>query len=332
MKTQLKNYLNVRYSTQNLTDEEFNSIVDDLAEQLEQVSFVPQYTDAQLYKDWMQLKKWTTKDDYINSTNRIGMKLCEHFFPNFYDIADNKGNSFHSMWKKENLIKILRWNRKSHSTPYLSELKRGIYFCCGMTKSTMYRPQMMKMICDHYSPKIVLDPCMGWGGRMLGAVASGAHYIGFDPNTLTYDNLKKLAKFLNIEDKVTLICDDAMNMDKHNLPYVDLILTSPPYFDLEVYTNESTQSISNHSNYRAWSDFFLKGIIKKSACLLNEGGVSCWNVGKVGKNNMFDDVRTYQEEIGYKQIKEFLVVSSKRQALQKTGNNKSNDNTVVYKI
>ena len=107
MTTLLQNYLNKRNSTRNLSDQEFDSIVDILAEELEQVSFIPNYTDPQLYKDWMDLKKWTTKDDYINSTNRIGMKLCEHFFPNFYDIADNKGNSFHSMWKKENLIKIL---------------------------------------------------------------------------------------------------------------------------------------------------------------------------------------------------------------------------------
>ena len=332
MITHLKNYLNVRYSTRNLSDEEFEAIVETLAEELENVSFIPQYTNAQLYKDWVDLKKWKTTDDFINSTNRVGMKLCEHFFPNFYDIADNKGNSFNTMWKKDNLIKILRWNRKSHSTPYLSELKRGIYFCCGMTKSTMYRPQMMKMICDYYSPNIVLDPCMGWGGRMLGAVASGAHYIGFDPNTETYNNLQKMAKFLDIENKVTLIYDDAMNMDKHNLPNVDLVLTSPPYFDLEVYTNETTQSIHNHSNYRAWSDFFLKGIIQKSACLLNVGGVSCWNVGKVGKNDMFVDVENYQNEIGYKQVKEFTVVSSKRQSLQKTNDNKSADYTVVYKI
>lgn len=326
----LQNYLNKRYSTRNLTDEQFELVVADLAEQLEQVSFIPTYTDPQLYQDWQDLKKWSTKEDYINSTNRIGMKLCEQFFPNFYDIADNKGNTFKTMWRKDNLIKIFRWNRKSHSTPYLSELKRGIYFCCGMTKSTMYRPQMSKMICDTYSPKIVLDPCMGWGGRLLGAVASGAHYIGFDPNTETFNNLKRMVEFLNITDKVTLICDDAMNMNNYDLPKVDLIITSPPYFDLEVYTKENTQSISNHSNYRGWSDYFLKGIIEKSTCLLNENGVSCWNVGKVGKNDMNDDVKNYHNEIGFRYQKEFKVVSSKRQALQTTVNKKSNDNTVIY--
>jgi len=213
----------------------------------------------------------------------------------------------------------------------LSELKRGVYFCCGMTKSTMYRPQMMKMVCDTYKPEIVLDPCMGWAGRLLGAVASGAHYIGFDPNTTTFANIQRLVKFLGVEDQVTLICDDAMNMAKYNLPKVDLVLTSPPYFDLEVYAQEQSQSITKHDSYRSWSDYFLKGIIENSAALLKPEGVTCWNVGKVGKNDMRDDVRAYLTAIDFVEIKEFNVVSSKRQSLKKPGDNKSNDNTIVFR-
>jgi DNA modification methylase len=121
-----------------------------------------------------------------------------------------------------------------------------------------------------------------------------------------------------------------MNMDKYNLPKVDLVVTSPPYFDLEVYTNEQSQSITNHSNYRTWSDYFLYGIIEKSICHLNDGGVSCWNVGKVGKTDMNDDVKNYHEKLNFKMSKEFSVVSSKRQALQTKADKKSSDNTVVY--
>jgi 16S rRNA G966 N2-methylase RsmD len=305
--------------------------VEELAEQLEKISIYNTYTEKQLFEDWNNLNKWKSDSLTISSTNRIGLKLCEHFFPNFYDISDNKGNSFNSLWNKQNLIKILRWNRKSHSTPYLSELKRGIYFCCGSTKNTMYRPQMAKMICDTYKPKIVLDPCMGWGGRLLGTVSSGAHYIGFDPNTKTFEGLQNLVKFLNIQDKVTLICDDAMNMHKYNLPKIDLVITSPPYFDLEVYSDEPNQSIEGYSNYQDWSDNFLKSIIEKSSSLMNDGGVSCWNVGKVGKYDMNIDVAKYHEQLGFNKIQVFSVVSSKRQSLQKTGSDKSVDVTVIFK-
>jgi len=327
----IEQYLNVRHSIRNLSDASFESVIGTLAKELEQVNYLPSYNNKELQLAWKQLCNWTTNSNEFNSTSRIGLKLCEHFFPNFYDI-EMKGKTFKGLWKAENLEKILRWNRKSHSTPYLSELKRGIYFCCGLTKNTMYRPQMAKMICDRYKPDIVLDPCAGWGGRMLGTVASGARYIAFEPNTKTFDNLNKLANFLDIQDRVTLFCDDALQMDKYNVPKVDLVLTSPPYFDIEIYSKETTQSITSHSTYNDWAEHFLKPLVGLCLDRLNSNGVSCWNVGKVGNRDMNTDVENYHISRGYKKSLEFKVVSSKRQAINKTKNEKSTDNTVVYSL
>lgn len=329
----INDFLNKKNSTRNLSDEYFNSIVEDLADQLVNIPIENNYSHEELYKDWFNLTKWKSTDTNINSTSRIGMKLCEQFFPNFYDIEDNKGKSFRNQWTQENLIKILKWNRKSHSTPYLSELKRGIYFCCGMTKNTMYRPQMAKMICDYYKPQIVLDPCAGWGGRMMGTVSSGSTYIAFEPNTKTYNNLLSLIEFLNISEKVRIINDDALNMLEYDIPIVDMILTSPPYFDLEVYTHENTQSIHNHDNYNSWSNSFLRELINKSISKLNPNGVSCWNVGKVGKYDMNDCVIRYHEESGLFKSETFSVNSSKRQSNQnKSKNSKNSDITISYSI
>lgn len=326
----IEDYLNVRYSLRNISDQDFEIILPQLASELAQVSFIPSHDDKVLKNDWKNLCNWQSSTNTINSTSRIGLKLCEHFFPNFYDI-EMKGKTYKEFWNKQNLEKILRWNRKSHSTPYLSEIKRGVYFCLGLTKNTMYRPQMAKLICDTYKPNLVLDPCAGWGGRMLGAVASGAHYYAFEPNTTTYDNLIKLAKFLKIENKVTLICDDALQMGKYSIPKVDLVLTSPPYYTLEVYCKEETQSVNNYQTYEDWSKFFLKELIRICSYQLLDNGHSCWNVGRTGCWTMFDDVRSYHNEFGYSPINEFDVVSSKRQAINKTGNEKSQDTTVIYK-
>jgi 16S rRNA G966 N2-methylase RsmD len=323
-------FLNKKDSLRNLSDKSFEDVVEELANQLEKVSLFYEYTTEQLNRDWELLKNWHSTTNSINSTSRLGMKLCEQFFPNFYHIEDNKGRSFINQWNEENLIKVLRWNRKSHSTPYLSELKRGIYFCCGLCKSTMFRPQLAKMIVEHYDAKIVLDPCAGWGGRMLGTVSAGAKYIAFEPNIITWMNLKYLSEVLNIEDKVTLICDDALNMEEYDIPKVDMIITSPPYFDLEIYSHDETQSITNCYNYDNWSERFLKSIIDKSLSYLKDGGVSCWNVASVGKNDMHHDVMQYHKMQNYIRTNQFSIISSKRQALQKINNNKSKDITFVY--
>jgi len=328
----LVDVLNKRFSTRNLSDIDFDAAVPNLAVELSQTSYYPQYTPAELNKDWANLCKWSSTSNDISSTSRMGMKLSEHYCPNFYDIESSTGNSFKSLWIPSNLEKILRWNRKSHSTPYLSELKRGIYFCCGLTKNTMYRPQMMKLACIKYKPEIVLDPCAGWGGRMLGAVSYGAQYIAFEPNTTTYNNLVSMANFLGIQNKVRLICDDARNMKQYNLPKVDLVLTSPPYFDLEVYTHEQTQSITNTPTYQDWADGFLREVIKLSIEHLKDNGTSCWNVGKVRNRDMNVDVLKYHNDFGYDKVDILSVISSKRQSNQTvTMNSKSSDTTVVYK-
>jgi len=323
-------FLNIRHSLRNLSDEEFNTLVPSLAHELSTVSFHPHYTDAELKTDWMKLRKWIPNADTISSTQRLGMKLCEYFFPNFYNIEDKKGVSFSSLWTPNNLEKVLRWNRKSHSTPYLSELKRGIYFNFGLPKSTMYRPQMAKMIVGNLRAEHVLDPCAGWGGRLLGTVATGAHYTAFEPNTETYHNLLRLVDFLNVGNKVTLYHDSALNMDHYEIPNVDLILTSPPYFDLEVYSREATQSITGCTTYAMWVEQFLNPLVQKALAKLVPNGWSCWNVHNVGKMHMIQDIAHMHE--AYPAKKTFPVTSSKRQANQQTEakNQKNADVTICY--
>ena len=154
-------FLNVRNSLRKLSDQDFNDKVEQLAEELVQVDYKTKYTEEQLKKDWDVLKNYNTESDNTSSTVRVGMKLCEHFFPNFYNIKNSKGASFVSSWNKENLVKILKWNRKSHSTPYMSEIKRGIYFCTGLTKNTMFRPHLAKTVVSYFPGNTVLDPCAG---------------------------------------------------------------------------------------------------------------------------------------------------------------------------
>ena len=324
----IQTFLNIKNSVRNLSDVEFENILPTLASELEDVSFYYSYSDSDLLKDWNALIKWNARVDTMASTQRVGMKLCEHFFPNFFDIENKDGNSFKSLWKADKLEKVLRWNRKSHSTPYLSELRRGIYFNYKLAKSTMYRPQMAKMVVTNLGAKRVLDPCAGWSGRMLGSVAAGAEYIAFEPNTETYEGLLKLIKLLGIEDKVRIINDSALEMDKYDIGEFDLILTSPPYFDLEVYSHEDTQSIKGCDTYSMWVNNFLKPLIELSISHMKQNGWSCWNVHNVGKMKMIDDVKVIHE--GYNNQKVFSVTSSKRQTNQTVSKNKNADVTICY--
>jgi len=323
-------FLNKKNSLRNLTDEEFEKLLPTLSKELSFVNFYPRYTEKELLDDWSKLIRWNPTARIINSTSRVGMKLCEHFFENFYDIEDSKGNSFKKMWSDTELLKkVLVWNRKSHTTPYLSELKRGVYFCGGLPKSTMYRPQLAKMIT--FGSNVVLDPCMGWGGRLLGTISNFSHYIGFEPNTKTFEGLSELVDFLGVKNMVTLINDDAMNIDNYDLPMVDCIVTSPPYFNLEVYSHEKTQSVYNTQTYKEWENNFLKPLVKKCVTKLNDGGKSCWNVARVGKNDMWDSIDESHRELEFYPNFTYQIQSSARQVNQPNNKNKKSvDKTVVY--
>lgn len=326
----VNNFLNKKNSTRDLSDEKFTEILPILAKGLSKVNFHYFIDDEKLLKDWEKLKKFEKEGLHTASTVRTGMKLCEHFFPNFFDTKNSSGKSFKDFWNKEDLQKVIKWNRSSHSTPYLSELRRGIYFCNGLTKNTMYRPHIAKMVCDYYKPKRVLDPCCGWGGRLLGTTAGGIEYVGFETNEETYENLNKLISFLNIEDLTTIYNTGSETMEFEN--EFDLVITSPPYFNLEIYSDGENQSENMFDTYENWLNGWLKVVIEKSIKALKENGVSCWNIHNIGRYKLIDDVISIHKENGFEIDSNFGVVSSLRQSNQDNSKKKKkSDLTMCFK-
>lgn len=343
-------FLGKKNSLRVMSEQDFEQSLDSFALSLHDHGFLYDYSDAELHNDWIALRRYSgdqdlemdaeTREIRTSSTVRAGMSICEHFFPNFFEIKNSKGVSFSDCWNDlENLKKILRWNRKSHSTPFLSELRRGVYFCCGLTKNTMYRPHMSKLICSKFARRVVLDPCCGWGGRMLGALAARKHYIGFEPNPVTYKHLKEIVHYFRNEgldtSKCTLIHDGAENMDKYDFPEVDLILTSPPYFNLEIYHEGKQQSENNYDSYAEWRDKWLADVIQKSISRLNKNAVtfSAWNVHDVGKMKMIADVERIHNDMNFVHHRDVSLSSSKRQANQenKKKNQKNLDLTRIFR-
>lgn len=327
-KVNIYDFLNKPNTLRNLTEEEFERYLPDLAEQLSQVDYHFNYTNDELIEDWKKLQKYINNDFGTAAQTRPGMKLCEHFFPNFFDIKNSKGVGFKDYWTPEKLQKVIKWNRSSHSTPYLSEMRRGVIFCNGLTKNTMYRPHLAKMINMYYKSKNTIDPCCGWGGRLLGTVSAGANYTGYEPNSETYQHLLELCDFLNINNKVKLYNIGAEKAEL--LENYDLSITSPPYYNLEIYSDESTQCENQYNTYDEWKINWLFPIIDNFSA---HCAVTCWNVANVGKIKLIDNIEQHLSNKGYQIDQIFSIGSSARQANQNEKRNKKNyDNTFCYKI
>jgi hypothetical protein len=180
----------------------------------------------------------------------------------------------------------------------------------------MYRPIMAKLVANHFNAKSVLDVCSGWGGRMIGCCSvEGVRYTGFEPCVETYRGLCAMKDFLGLtyatlinkpaEEALLSLRDDEM---------FDIGLTSPPYYNLELYSNEDTQSTSKYPTYEDWVANFLEPVVTG---VIQHVRTSCWSVKNFKTNkkyNLFDDVVRIHEKHGWIFMKDvqFTMKNSKR--------------------
>lgn len=127
----------------------------------------------------------------------------------------------------------------------------------------------------------VLDPCAGWGGRMIGCASiPNTTYTACEPSTQTYEGLLKLGEWLK-----TL--QPTFNYHVYKLPYedfetdekFDVALTSPPYYNTEHYSDEPTNSLNRYTTFETWVEGFYRPLIETTMKRLSDDGVFILNVG-----------------------------------------------------
>jgi len=83
----------------------------------------------------------------------------------------------------------------------------------------------------------------------------------------------------------------------HALLFYDLIVTSPPYFDLERYSDEETQSFKKYPKYEEWLDKFLFVLIKESHRLLKDDGVFILNIADCKNHKIVEHVEMFAKSM-----------------------------------
>lgn len=119
----------------------------------------------------------------------------------------------------------------------------------------------------------VLDPSMGWGDRLIGYLAIANlypkisfTYTGFDPNVdlkSGYDTIIKKFKQKNGSVNINIKGFEESVLIENSFEYC---LTSPPFFDLEIYSEDATQSVNTTTqniSYKEWLEGFYTTYLKK---------------------------------------------------------------------
>jgi len=204
---------------------------------------------------------------------------------------------------------INRWLELG-KTPNPSGMRRILKTRNGTKGVTNLRPSATKFIYDNYCPEggKVLDPCSGFSGRLAGCIASNKNifYHGIDPNGEASVGNMEMANFFSTQYdmfgnriyKYKFRQDLGMAeeiMSEIREEY-DLVFTSPPYYDLELYSEELSQSCNKYEEYSEWLEKFLWIIVDESKRILKEDGRLVLNIKNTEKYKIADDLCTYCEK------------------------------------
>lgn len=241
-------------------------------------------TADQLDKEYAKLLKLGTGK--INPNAFTGNKLLYHYqFENLMKVRRANLPSFYE------LIKGRYGKHKDlYDKHYQDTLKRGrtgtmtnrIYEAWRINKGSVnfFKAPITAQIVKRFNATSVLDFTAGWGGRLLGCWACGVDYVGIETNINLkpgYDaliaDLRRYSKAIGYEcPRLTMLWTSCLNVNVAKLDY-DLILTSPPYVNLEVY-EYGTIWKDNVDFY----DNFLVPMLQRSWTSLKEGGTLCLNI------------------------------------------------------
>jgi len=134
-----------------------------------------------------------------------------------------------------------------------------------------FKASTAKYIYKKFNATSVLDFTAGWGGRLLGASSLGLKYTGYDTNT----NLKKgyddMMELLNIQN-CEMRWKSSAGEDFSDVEY-DLILTSPPYVNMELYENMTPFE----SDAKFYNEFLIP-LMNSAFDGMKFGGHMCINI------------------------------------------------------
>lgn len=261
------------------------------------------------YNDLLELEdesiiidsEWFTRYDYnpeyfklnkIIKSNTTGNKSSDYFIQEHRWMCDSiNAPSPYRSWNIEKfrltLLNAL-WSlkvKKVDSTTMRS--------CIGLRKyiASQFRPSAAKAVYNYFNSKNVLDFSSGWGDRLTGFMASNASsYTGIDPNSNLFEDYNKIINKFNNGKNIDLknVCAEDITFESDKK--FDTIFTSPPYFNIERYTQEDNQSFKRYKKIDLWLQDFLFKTLGNFWENLDSGGHMIINISDVYSNHRVNNI------------------------------------------
>jgi len=234
--------------------------------------------------DWCRLMKSPAhyQDGQFSGISSAGARLCQHLFAYRWDARYREHLSAREAWyDPTSLRKAVRFQLRVKDPMTPVRIFRAVQ--AVVRAPTNFRPCFAKAVVSSLCPEggLVLDPCAGYGGRATGTLASGRPYVGCDPHPDAGMAYEQLGRLLGLsEPRFTFHGQPFEDVDLGQLQ-ADLVFTSPPYFSVERYSEDSRQSWVRYRSWNDWLEGFLEPLIRKSWTHLRPGCVMAINTKNV---------------------------------------------------
>lgn len=267
--------------------------------------------------------KEATNDITEDYTEKTPKSLREKFIVPPFSVLDARNGEWQK--RKKAWLKIID-SGKGRSDTLLGKGLMELAMKSGenttLTGTSIFDPVLCEVLINWFSPKKgkIIDPFAG--GSVRGIVSSflQREYFGNDlSREQIEENIEQFKKIQNetdfygqkIKEPIWSVGDSLEINDLIKEDQFDLMLTCPPYADLEVYSDDP-KDISN-MDYNDFLDVYGK-IIKETATKLKENSFACIVVGEIrDKNgiyrNFIGDTIKKAEEAGLKYYNEIVLVT-----------------------
>jgi len=207
-------------------------------------------------------------------------------------------------WESHKFMTTLIGSAYSLKLPKID--KSAFRVMIGLRKyiCSQFKPNVAKVLYDKLQSRNILDFSAGWGDRLAGFYASetGAFYLGIDPRKENHPIYKEQKDFYNthrnmffeVDKDCQFLESPAEDVDyKEYEDMFDTVFTSPPYFSVERYSYDDTQSWVRYKDIDSWNKNFLQKSIKKIWPSIKSGGYLLVNIADVfartaGEKNMVE--------------------------------------------
>jgi len=201
------------------------------------------------------LNKLAKKSLNANIPNVDVVALIRHFSPHYFRSHHADYNPITAIWDRGNHMVL----RRAVEMLYRQNKNINLYGLINIVARhfkdfamvSIFKPWVASYVYDRFLPNggIVVDPCMGWGGRLLGCIDRNIEYRGSDLNSLSVESNRNLRRFVGRRLGKTSF--DVADASSCSFPDGDLLFTSPPYdatehyYGIDSYQTQTTPIVSN---------------------------------------------------------------------------------------